>query len=133
MEPIINEYDAAETAASTPGLFLIRTITMQFVCQRELFHCKLFGSSCCWSKHAIQWQESCLVHLKCRVDANPGKHFYVGIIMPYVGPRNTRIYDNEQGYRMSQEMHLAPPTQNIRSNPSVGIKMSAFAPRKTTF
>ena len=57
----------------------------------------------------------------------------VGISMPYVGPRNTQIYDNEQGPRMSKEMLLAPPNQNIRSNPFVGIKMSAFATRKTTF
>jgi len=48
-----DEYDAAETAASTPGLFLIRAITMHLVCQRELFHRKLFVLSCCWSKHAV--------------------------------------------------------------------------------
>ena len=60
-------------------------------------------------------------------------NLYVGIRPPYVGPQNIRIYDNEQGPRMSQEMLTAPLNQNIRSNPFVGIKMSAFATRKTTF
>ena len=60
-------------------------------------------------------------------------NFYIGISIPYVGPRNTRIYDNEEGPRMSQEMLVAPPNQDIRSNPFVGTKMSAFAATKTTF
>ena len=45
---------------------------------------------------------------------------YVGISIPYLGPRNTRIYDNEQGPRMSQEMRVALPKQDIKSKPFLG-------------
>ena len=47
--------------------------------------------------------------------------------MPYVGPQSTQSFDNEREAKYCMGMLLAPPNQNIKSKPFVGMKMSALA------